>query len=292
MTVRCATRGDLATIAELFGSAEEAVFGRPSRLTSATVDGWLQGIAWETNTWLFEEDGVLVAGAFGKLFGDRGNWAGAVRPSAQGRGLGKRLIDLAEGRLVSEGAARLHSWAVGGDAAAERLFQVNGYREARRFWDMRIEFVEDPPEPAVAVERLGEGDARAFYAALEEAFADHWEHHPETFDEWWGRQRERENFDPSIWFLIRDGDEVAAVCRNEERPEGGYVGALGVRRPWRGKGYGKALLLHSFREFRRRGHTSASLGVDAANPTGATQLYESVGMRAEEEYVVWGKVPG
>lgn len=292
MNMRHATRDDFVAIAELFGSAEEAVFGRPSRLNSATVEGWLQTVPWETNTWLFEEGGVLVAGAFGRVFGDRGNWAGAVRPSATGRGLGRRLIDLVEERLESEGAARLHSWTVGGDAAADGLFQANGYHEVRRFWDMWIELAEDPPEPAIAAETFGEDDARAFHAALEEAFSDHWEHHPESFGEWWDRQRQRENYDPSIWFLIRDGDEVAAVCRNEERPEGGYVGALGVRRPWRGKGYGKALLLHSFREFRRRGHTSASLGVDAANPTGATQLYESVGMRAEEEYIVWEKMLG
>jgi mycothiol synthase len=292
MNMRHATSDDLAVIAELFGSAEEAVFGRSSRLNSATVEGWLQTVPWETNTWLFEEDGVLVAGAFGRLFGDRGNWAGAVRPSATGRGLGQRLIDLVEERLESDGTRRLHSWTVGGDDSADSLFRANGYHEVRRFWDMWIELEEEPSEPPVAAETFAEDDARAFHAALEEAFADHWEHHPEPFDEWWDRQGQRENYDPSVWFLIRDGDEVAAVCRNEERPDGGYVGALGVRRPWRGKGYGKALLLHSFREFRRRGHTRASLGVDAANPTGATQLYESVGMRAEEEYIVWEKVLG
>ena len=145
MSMRSATRDDLAAIAELFGSTEEAVFGRPSRLNAATVEGWLQSIAWETNTWLFEEDGLLVAGAFGKLFGDRANWAGAVRPSAQGRGLGKRLIDLVQERLEGEGAARLHSWTVGGDAAADTLFRANGYDEVRRFWDMWIDLPEDPP---------------------------------------------------------------------------------------------------------------------------------------------------
>ena len=36
--------------------------------------------------------------------------------------------------------------------------------------------------------------------------------------------------------------------------------------------------------------TSASLGVDAANETGATKLYESVGMHVELEVVVWEKV--
>jgi ribosomal protein S18 acetylase RimI-like enzyme len=80
-----------------------------------------------------------------------------------------------------------------------------------------------------------------------------------------------------------------AIARNEQRASGGYVGSLGVRRAWRGRGYGRALLLHSFREFRRRGMTRATLGVDAANPTGATHLYESVGMHVDLEAVVWEK---
>jgi hypothetical protein len=36
--------------------------------------------------------------------------------------------------------------------------------------------------------------------------------------------------------------------------------------------------------------TRATLGVDAANPTGATHLYESVGMHVQQEEVVWEKV--
>jgi ribosomal protein S18 acetylase RimI-like enzyme len=67
------------------------------------------------------------------------------------------------------------------------------------------------------------------------------------------------------------------------------VGALGVRRPWRGRGLGRALLLRTFAEFRRRGVTRVTLGVDAENPTGATRLYESVGMDVELEAVVYEK---
>ena len=52
----------------------------------------------------------------------------------------------------------------------------------------------------------------------------------------------------------------------------------------------RALLLHSFREFRRRGQPQVTLGVDAANPTGATRLYESVGMHVLREDIVWEKV--
>lgn len=290
MRIRPATREDLAAIAGLFGSVEEAVTGRPSQLDAAAVDGWMHTIAFETNTWLFEDEGTLVAGAFAQCFGRRGNGAGAVRPSARGRGLGAQLVDVMESRLREEGAERFHCWTVAGDAAAATLFGSRGYCETRRFWEMAIEFDSDTPEPSVRVEPYAAEDAEAFHAALEESFADHWEHEPESFGDWWARQRRRENYDPSLWFVIRDGEEIAGVARCEARPPAGWVGALGVRRPWRGRGYGRALLQHSFREFRRRGYTRAALGVDAANATGATQLYESVGMHAEQEMVVWEKV--
>jgi GNAT superfamily N-acetyltransferase len=82
---------------------------------------------------------------------------------------------------------------------------------------------------------------------------------------------------------------MAAVARNEARELGGYVGLLGVRRPWRGRGLAKALLHRTFAEFWRRGLTHVTLGVDAESPTGATQLYERVGMRVESENVVFEK---
>ena len=292
MTSRPATRNDLAAIAELFASVEEAVTGRPSRLDATTAEGWLQTVAFDTNTWLFEEDGELVAGAFAQRFGPRGNSAGAVRPSAWGRGLGTRLLEVVEGRVADEGAERLLSWTVAGDVAAGELFRRRGYREVRRFWEMTIELEADPVEPSIRVEPFTEEEATAFHAALDESFAEHWEHRPESFEEWWTRQRGRANFDPSLWFVIREGDEIAGVVRNEARPPAGYVGAIGVRPAWRGRGIGRALLLHTFREFLRRGLTRATLGVDAANETGATKLYESVGMHVEQENVVWEKVLG
>jgi mycothiol synthase len=289
VNVRPATPEDVPQVAELFGSVEEALLGRPSNFDAEAVRGWWQTIALETNTWLFEEDGVLVAAAGGQVHGDRGNAGGAVRPAAQGRGLGTQLLELVEGRLREQGAARIHSWAIAADTRAAELFEGRGYLEVRRFWEMAIELENEPPEPATPVEPFRDEDAPAFHAALEEAFADHWEPHPEAFEDWWGRQRARTNYDPSLWFVIRDGDEIAAVARDELRTGAGYVGALGVRRPWRGRGYGRDLLLHSFREFRRRGMRRATLGVDAANPTGATHLYESVGMHVEQEEIVWEK---
>jgi mycothiol synthase len=155
---------------------------------------------------------------------------------------------------------------------------------------MAIQLEGPPPASTLPIEVFRTEDAEAFHAALDEAFQDHWEHHGRPFEEWWKGHQASEGFDPSLWFLIRDRAEIAAVARNDaNRNGGGYVGALGVRRPWRGKGFAKALLLHTFREFFQRGSLRITLGVDAQSPTGATHLYERVGMHVEQENVVFEK---
>ena len=68
------------------------------------------------------------------------------------------------------------------------------------------------------------------------------------------------------------------------------MGILGVLKPWRNRGIGRALLLHAFAEFRRRGLAKGSLGVDAENISGAVRLYESAGMRVTHRFDIYEKV--
>jgi ribosomal protein S18 acetylase RimI-like enzyme len=86
-----------------------------------------------------------------------------------------------------------------------------------------------------------------------------------------------------------DGDQIAGFSLNRYRMGSGWIGTLGVRRPWRKRGLGEALLLHSFGEFYRRGTKTVGLGVDAQNPTGATRLYQKAGMYPASEFVIYEK---
>jgi len=52
---------------------------------------------------------------------------------------------------------------------------------------------------------------------------------------------------------------------------------IAVADSWRGKGLGKAILLHALGEHHRRGTPRVGLKVDAVNPTGAIPLYKRVG---------------
>lgn len=68
-----------------------------------------------------------------------------------------------------------------------------------------------------------------------------------------------------------------------------WIDALGVLPAWRGRGIGASLLRTAFAEFRRRRNATVTLNVDAQNETGATVLYERVGMRPTRRWDIYEK---
>jgi ribosomal protein S18 acetylase RimI-like enzyme len=184
--------------------------------------------------------------------------------------------------------------ALAENAAGKTLLEDAGYRDVRHYVKMKIELDGRLPEPVwpdgVTVTPFDLGAARVLHAAINDAFAEEWNFHARTFDEWAKHRLEAEDFDPSLWFVVRDGDEIAAfILCTAMRFGAPHVALLGVRKPWRRRGIGLALLRQAFREFHRRGERTVALGVDAENPTGATRLYEHAGMHVDTEDVIYEK---
>lgn len=188
----------------------------------------------------------------------------------------------------------LRIWVPAKDAAANTWFKERrDFAEVRRFWEMQIEMQEMPPAPiwpeGVSLRPFEAGrDAHAVFEADEEFFSDHWGNLPQDYPTWRHWSVERADFDPTLWFIARSGEQIVGIslCKDEEK---GWVDTLGVARAWRGKGLGLALLLHSFGEFYRRGKYKVGLGVDSENLTGATRLYERAGMHIAQETIVYEK---
>lgn len=288
---RPAARDDAVAVAALLRADEEAVTGG-SRIGVADLLDWWARTDLANDSWLLEGDGRLLA--CGWLEPGDGYATGfvVVHPDARGLGLDVALLDRSEARTQELGLARIRQLAIAADDEMRALFEDRGYREVRRFYEMGIDLADEPPAPELpsgyAIDTFREADARAWHAAANEAFADEWGFQGMPFEEWRQLRLQAPDFDPTLWFLIRDGDELAAIARCDAgRREGGFIGMLGVRKPWRRRGFGHALLLHAFRDFRRRGFERAALGVDSENPTGATRLYERAGMRVETEYVTF-----
>src|SRR5439155_16187498 len=121
-------------------------------------------------------------------------------------------------------------------------------------------------------------DDRVMHETLTEAFADHWEPHQHTLEEFVRLQAQDEQLAPAASFIALAGDEAAGAVLSKKRYGAGWIQSIGVRRPWRRAGLGRALLLHAFRAFYYLRDRSIGLGVDADSPTRAPLLYEPARM--------------
>jgi mycothiol synthase len=213
-------------------------------------------------------------------------WGDLRVPPSEGDDVRVALIDWIEARAKEQGGELLRCHTASTDDAMQKLLAARGYRVVRHFYRMRIELdgiVAEPDWPeGVTVRSATRDDVETAYETHQESFEDHWEFAPMPFEEWAHVFLDAAWFDPTLWFLVEDGGEAAAVALNREH-EGesglGWISVLGVRKQWRRRGLGRALLLHSFHEFARRRFHAAALGVDADSLTGANRLYESAGMR-------------
>jgi mycothiol synthase len=309
IVMRAPAAGDARQVADLVIACDVGAFGS----ADYTIED-LRG-DWSQPGFVLETDALLVTTQAGAVIGytavhDYGQHArlaseGYVHPAHRGRGIGRALVRWAEGRaramigLAPAGAAVvLDQSMAGSDPAAAMLFGQEGYARVRTYWHMGIRMDVAPPPPSwpagVAVRPFVlDQDAFAAYTVADEAFQDHWGHISIPFAEWHASRIERAEFDPSLTFLAWEGSEPAGAIRCRLRGEGGSAGGwvdnLSVRRPWRGRGLGTALLLHAFAAFHRRGTPTVALGVDAESLTGATRLYERAGMHVDRRFDVCRK---
>lgn len=170
-----------------------------------------------------------------------------------------------------------------------------GFARATTFRRMRRELdapVEVRVPDGVAVTRVDdepEDELRRVYRLHTSTFAGHFGFTERPWREWRAAHEARSGTGP-LWFATLDGADAGFLQETAqfvEDEDAGYVWRLGVEPGARGRGVAKALLLSSFAAMRERGRRAALLHVDSANATGATVLYDSVGMRESVVIDVW-----
>lgn len=303
LTMRPPTMNDLEIAHELCLAHDLALYGEEDMTLEDLCGYWTapkHDLARDQRL-VFDQDGQLIANLYvesrlhTKIFVDV-----LIRPGYSDPRVGDYLFELGESRAreqmaQAESGVRvvLNSWAPSNNQDSLERYARMGLKEIRRFWDMEI-LMEKAPEAPVWPEGIElrpfvlERDARAVFEMTDTAFSDHWGHLPGNFEEWYHRKFERASFDPSLWFIAYEGEQIAggALCSDNGS---GWVDTLGILRPWRRKGLGLALLLHSFGEFYRRGQQRVLLGVDSQNLTGAVRLYQRAGMHIKRENISYEK---
>jgi mycothiol synthase len=306
LTLRPVKWTDLEQVAQLIydvceadGDATVAVTPDDLRLE------WLTpGFNLETDAYLVETNDGQIVGF--EEFNNRHKHAtletdGYVHPKFTGLGIGTTMLRAIEVRarkemILAEQDVRvtLHSTIDNRDQASHDLHKNEGYQPVRYHWRMEIKLEASPAVPTLpqGIELRPfnkDKHARAVLDAQNDAFRDQWGSHAMEFEGWSLRKFGHKDFDPSLWLIAWDGDQIAGFSQNRFRMGIGWVGTLGVRAAWRKRGLGEALLLHSFGNFYQRGIKTIGLGVDASNPTGATRLYQKVGMHIASQFLTYEK---
>lgn len=227
-----------------------------------------------------------------------GSW-GVVQPEHRGRGIGSALFGRIDARaavlLDGQPTPRFQHSITAVDGAAAAIVRAWGLQPLRHFWHMQIDLV-GPRDTGTDPEGIEirtiepDRDLPAVHAILETAFVDDPGDHPEPFDRWAVEHTTSPSYDPTLWFLARDGGDPVGALTGRAGDDGGWVDSLAIVASHRGRGIGSALLRHAFSALAARGQRRVMLNVDAENVTGATTVYERAGMRVVNRWDLWERV--
>ncbi|HEY4228349.1 MAG TPA: GNAT family N-acetyltransferase [Candidatus Limnocylindrales bacterium] len=263
-------------------------------VTVAEVDGRV--VAFASREWIDTTDGLREY-----------RLDGSVDPAFRGRGIGATLLAHGERRMRELAASHdttlprvFGSWCADTQERAIRLLASAGFEPARWFFDMTRPTLDDVPNvplpDGLDVRPITRDLALQVWRADVEAFRDHWggfDGSDDRLESWLARP----NMDLSMWVIAFDGNEVAGGVLNMIDPDEnaalgirrGWLSSVFTRRQWRRRGVARALIARSLALHRERGMTSASLGVDADNPSGALGLYEGTGFKVDYRSTAWRK---
>jgi ribosomal protein S18 acetylase RimI-like enzyme len=291
-TLRHPTPDDADAVLAVIVARDVADLGRPDyTLEDLHADWTMPGVDPAIDAWVVEEGARLVGYAF---LDDRGAALISVAPDAEGRGIGTALREAAEARAVERGEALVRQYVPVANQTARALLLDAGYWPVHHSFRLRIGLAAAPPPPREPnVRRFDpEQDAEAVHALVQDAFAQVEGDVPQTLDAWRAAKISKQGWDPALWLLAEDSEGLvaAALC---ERWDGGvgYIDSLAVADRARGRGLGRALLLHAFAALRDAGLEVAELSVQGEN-AGAARLYEAAGMRSVWSQERWEKALG
>ena len=300
--IRPASFEDLDGVAEMLLADDLADTGQSDFDADFLRDQWsAPGLDLSVDAWVVTDPASTVVGhanvapeGEGKLK----SW-GLVHPDHRGRGLGSVLLDRIETRAAERlGSGSVFTAVTDVDAAGAALVASRGFERVRSFRHLQLDLDGsplEPGEPPPGIEISGiepERDLLRVHAIFVEAFREEWGYRVIPFEEWSSLEVETTSYDPSLWLLATDGDEAVGALSGVVWGDRGWVGELGVRKPWRGRGIASALLRRAFATFASRELPRVMLNVDTANPTGAVRLYERLGMRTVRGWDVYEKRVG
>jgi mycothiol synthase len=300
LSTRRPRREDAGAVTAVIRAAEVAICGESLANPGDLLFDWADSrVSLDRDAWVVVDQRGRVVGyacSFGHDPADAIDLECVVHPDVEGTVLDEQLLGMllrrageqADEAGLDRRAVTVSAHCVRQDVRRRALYERLGFERVRVFLRMVIgagDLPEPPPWPdgiIVAAFRPGVDD-HALHAVVQDAFLDHYRGTPVPFDVWSAQVFGDDDFDAGLALIARAGDDAVGAVVALTLPEAGYIEYLAVRRSWRGRGLGAALLVHGLHLLAARGVELIFLGVDAESATGADRLYRRVGMRVQRE---------
>ena len=245
----------------------------------------------ENNLFIAEREGEIVGFADVRLELNIGRvvlrWM--VHPKHHRRGLAVKLVDRAICRTRDLDITTIHVNILRDSPMAKQLLTKMGFTFVRRFLELRLDLSEtDLPEISKISPRcrpLQPTEEGRLTQLQNRSFTGTWGFNPNTVEEIIYRIS-LPNSSPDDIFLTFDSDKPIGYCWTrieswEKKAPGegtGRIYMLGVDPDYRGKGFGRQLLLVGLSYLKSKSLRVVELTVDNENKA-ARALYESVGFK-------------
>lgn len=301
-SVRSPTLGEAQAVVDLINTNILEEFGEADYTLGDLLSAWQRpDFSLATDAWVvLAPDGTLAGYTSVRETGERVRIEQntSVGLAYRERGLEVCLLSLAEEwareRIARGGSREIVQVVNDRNPWKAALLSRAGYAPVRQAWIMEIEMDARPtmrpaPEGIRITPFHPATDEREAHAAIQEAFRDVWGHMDESFEDWQAHLTGHQDFAPAKSFLAREGECLAGAIVALHYPNGGWIEQVAVRRPWRKRGLGLALMQQTFEAFYRDGVNRVQLSVDAESLTGATRLYTRAGMHPVRQFTRYAK---
>jgi len=296
MRFRAPVLDDAPAVLAVFAAREMADVGAPIHRLEDLREDW-QGAELE-----LEDDARVVEVEAGRIVAyaevRRHGTLAVVAPEYEGRGIGGRLLDWAEGRERAHGHPLHRQWVAATNATARALLTRAGYTRARSYWRLirPLEAVGAPAPPPEGVHLRSVDvarDAPSLHALDAASFAGAPDYLPESLELFREEHLEAHDFDAGLSLVAeRDARIVAALLARRRDEEGvGFVAILAVDPEHQRQGIGTVLLQRAFAGFALAGLREAMLMVASDNPR-ALRVYERVGMTVQLQFDIYERPSG
>jgi ribosomal protein S18 acetylase RimI-like enzyme len=222
-----------------------------------------------------------------------------IVPEYRRKHISTALAEIAIQNFKDRGINKIESGARNTNIAAQKFLEKFGFRMYRVFSRMKRSLADLPENVGenkdIKIADIGTDDEalKLENALLNEAMKDHFNFRPMTLEEtqYYTREQEKQGvkYNDFIAYVndVPAGLMITVIDPREiehQKKNVAWLAVLGVLKPYRSMGIGKALMIHAMKFLKEKGIVEAMLGVDDTNITKAIKIYESLGFEVILKY--------